>query len=84
MFDDERIRIAIVAFLIGVVLTFIIYPKPEIEEVYKFRTVTESDTVLIQDIDTVYIPKKEIKTKVVRDTILIDHKPNCQWYVQHL
>jgi hypothetical protein len=40
LLDNERIRIAVVAFLIGVVLTFIIYPKPEIEEVqvlYKNR-----------------------------------------------
>ena len=78
LLDDERIRIAIVAFLIGVVLTFIIYPKPEAEEVYRFTTVTESDTVFVQDIDTVYVPKKEIKTKVVRDTILVDYKPKIK------
>jgi len=38
LLDDERIRIAIVSFCIGVVLTFIIYPKPEEETVYKFTT----------------------------------------------
>ena len=74
LFDDERIRIAVVAFFIGVVLTFIIYPKPETEEVYKFTTKTEIDTSFIEVRDTVYIPKKEIKTQVLRDTILVDNK----------
>jgi hypothetical protein len=73
--DTQKIQIAILAFFAGVILTFIIYPKPEIEEVYKFTTKTETDTVFIQDIDTVHIPKKEIKTEVLRDTILIDYKP---------
>lgn len=78
LLDDERIRIAIVAFLIGVVLTFIIYPKPEAEEVYRFSTVTETDTVYKEIKDTVYVPKNKIKTKVVRDTILVDYKPKIK------
>ena len=45
LLDDERIKIAILAFFAGVVVTFILYPKPEIEEVYKFSTRTETDTV---------------------------------------
>ena len=73
--DSQKIQIAIVSFFAGVILAFIFYPKPEIEEVYKFTTKTEIDTVFIQDIDTVHIPKKEIKTEVLRDTILIDYKP---------
>jgi hypothetical protein len=73
--EDKKIQIAIISFLIGAILTVIIYPKPEAEEVYKFTTLTKSDTVFVDKVSTVYIPKKEIKTQVLRDTILIDHKP---------
>lgn len=74
LLDDERIRIAIVAFLIGVVLTFIVYPKPEAETVYKFTTKTETDTAYVEVIDTVYVPKTRIKNQIIRDTILVDKK----------
>jgi hypothetical protein len=73
--EDKRIQIAIISFLIGVVLTFIIYPKPEAEEIYKFTTVTETDTLIVEVKDTVYIPKTNIKQTVLRDTVLVDHKP---------
>ena len=73
--DTQKIQIAIISFFAGMILTFIIYPKPEVEEVYKFTTKTETDTVYKEIKDTVYIPKKEIKTEVLRDTILIDYKP---------
>ena len=36
LLDDERIRIAILAFAVGVILAFIVYPKSEIEEVYRY------------------------------------------------
>ena len=75
LLDSQKIQIAILAFFAGVIIAFIFYPKPDVEEVYKFTTKTETDTVFIQDIDTVHIPKKEIKTEVLRDTILIDYKP---------
>jgi hypothetical protein len=75
LLDDERKLIAIISFLTGVVLTFLIYPKPEAEEIYKFTTVTETDTAFVEVKDTVYVPKKSIKTEVLRDTILVDHKP---------
>lgn len=74
LLDDERIRIAIVAFLIGVVLTFIVYPKPEIETVYKYTTKTETDTAYVEVLDTVYVPKTRIKNQIIRDTILVDKK----------
>jgi hypothetical protein len=73
--EDKKIQIAIISFLIGVVLTFIIYPKPEAEEIYKFTTVTETDTLIVEVKDTVYIPKTKIKQTVLRDTVLVDHKP---------
>ena len=73
--EDKRIQIAIISFLIGVVLTFIIYPKPEAEEIYRFTTVTETDTLIVEVKDTVYVPKTKIKQTVLRDTVLVDHKP---------
>jgi len=75
LLDDERIRIAIVSFLIGLILAFIIFPRPESETVYKFETVTKTDTLIVKVRDTVYVPKTKIKTEVLRDTILIDFKP---------
>jgi hypothetical protein len=80
LLDDERIRIAIVAFLIGVVLTFVVYPKPESETVYKFKTVTKTDTLFVDKLETVYIPQTKIKTEVLRDTILIDFKPQISLF----
>lgn len=76
--DKEKIKIATLSFLIGVVLAFIIYPKPEIEEIYRFTTKTETDTSFIEIRDTVYIPKKEIKTQVLRDTVVVDFKPQIK------
>jgi hypothetical protein len=73
--EDKRIQIAIISFLIGAILTVIIYPKPEAEEIYRFTTVTETDTSFVEVKDTVYVPKKSIKTVVLRDTILVDHTP---------
>jgi len=78
MEDKEKIKIATLSFLIGVVLAFIIYPKPEEETVYKFTTKTETDTAYVEVIDTVYIPKKEIKTQVLRDTVVVDFKPQIK------
>ena len=78
LLDDERIKIAILAFFVGVIVTFILYPKPDIEEVYKFSTKTETDTVYKEIKDTVYIPKTMIKTEVLRDTILVDYKPTIK------
>jgi hypothetical protein len=76
--DTQKIQIAILAFLAGVILAFIFYPKPEAEEIYKFTTTTKSDTVFLTISDTVYIPKTKIKTEVLRDTILVDYKPEIK------
>jgi hypothetical protein len=75
LLDDERIRIATIAFLIGVVLAFVVYPKPEFETVYKTKTERLTDTLYITSTDTVYIPKTRIKTQVLRDTVPINFKP---------
>ena len=73
--DNQKIKIALVAFLAGIIVAFIFYPKPESETVYKFESVTKTDTLIVEIKDTVYVPKTKIKTQVLRDTILIDFKP---------
>ena len=78
--DKQKIQIAIVSFLAGVMLAFIFYPKPEVEEVYKFTTKTETDTIFIKEIDTIKVSKKEIKTEFLRDTILLDFKPQISLF----
>ena len=80
LLDDERIRIATISFLIGVVLTFVLFPRPETEQVYKFTTKVETDTIYSRVVDTVYIPKNKIKTQVLRDTVLIDFKPQISQF----
>jgi hypothetical protein len=75
LLDDERIRIAILAFLAGVILAFIVFPKRELETVYKTTTERLTDTLYITSTDTVYIPKTKIKTEFLRDTVLMDFKP---------
>jgi hypothetical protein len=77
---DQRIQIAILAFLGGVILTFVFYPRHEQETVYKFETVTKTDTLFVDKLETVYIPQTKIKTEVVRDTILIDFKPQIRLF----
>jgi hypothetical protein len=78
--EDQRIKIAIVSFIAGVILAFLLLPKPETEEVYRFTTVTETDTLFVDKVSTVYIPKTTIKTEVLRDTILIDFKPQISLF----
>jgi hypothetical protein len=80
LLDDERIRIAIIAFLIGLLLAFVIFPRPEQETVYKFESVTETDTLIVEVKDTVYVPKTKIKTQILRDTVLIDFKPQISHF----
>ena len=75
LLDDERIRIATISFLIGVVLAFVVFPKREIETVYKKKVEVKTDTLYVTLSDTIYVPKTRIKTQVLRDTVLIDFKP---------
>lgn len=80
LLDDERIRIATISFLIGVVLAFVVYPRPEQETVYKTETKVESDTIYTRVVDTVYVQKTKIKTQVLRDTILKEFKPKISLF----
>ena len=78
--DKQKIKIAILAFIAGIIIAFIFYPKPESETFYKFETVTKTDTLIVEVKDTVYVPKTKIKTEVLRDTILIDFKPKISQF----
>lgn len=80
LLDDERIRIATISFLIGVVLAFVVFPKREIETVYKTKTEVKTDTIYTRYTDTIYVPKTRIKTQVLRDTVLIDFKPKISQF----
>ena len=73
--ENQKIHIAVISFLAGIIVAFLFYPKPEFETVYKTKTVTKTDTLFVDKLETVYIPKTSIKTEIVRDTILIDFKP---------
>ena len=75
MNDRERIKIAIISFVAGVILAFLLFPKRELETIYKTKVERFTDTLYITSTDTVYIPKTKIKTEFLRDTVLIDFKP---------
>lgn len=80
LLDDERIRIATISFFIGVVLAFVVFPRPETEQVYKFSMRVKTDTIYSRHMDTIYISKNKIKTQVLRDTVLIDFKPKISQF----
>jgi hypothetical protein len=75
MNDSEKIRIATLSFLAGVILAFLLFPKQELETIYKTKVERLTDTLYITSTDTIYVPKTKIKTEFLRDTILIDFKP---------
>ena len=78
MIDQEKTKIAAVSFLIGAMVAIILFPKKELETVYKTKIDRLTDTLYITSKDTIYIPKTRIKTQVLRDTILIDFKPKIK------
>ena len=77
---DQRIQIAVISFIAGVILAFVVYPRPEVETVYKFETKVETDTIYTRVVDTIYIPKTKIKTEVLRDTILKEYEPKISLF----
>jgi hypothetical protein len=80
MMQDQRIVVAILAFIAGVIVAFVVYPRPEVETVYKFETRVESDTIYTRVVDTVYVAKNKIKTEFLRDTVLVDFKPKISLF----
>ena len=75
MNDSEKIRIATLSFIAGIILAFLLFPKQELETIYKTKVERLTDTLYITSTDTVYVPKTKIKTEFLRDTILIYFKP---------
>ena len=80
MMDSENTKIAGIFFLIGAIVAIILFPKREIETVYKTTTRIETDTIYVASTDTIYIPKNMIIPKVLRDTILLDYKPKISLF----
>jgi len=78
--DNQKIKIATLAFLAGILVAYIFFPKTESETIYKFETVTKTDTLIVEVKDTVYVPKKWIKSQIIRDTILVDYKPQISQF----
>jgi hypothetical protein len=78
--DNQKIKIASLAFIAGIIVAYIFLPKPESETYYKFKTVTKTDTLIVELKDTVYVPKTKIKTEFLRDTVLVDFKPQISQF----
>jgi len=78
--DNQEVKIAAIFFLIGVVVSVLLFPKREFETIYKTEIKTETDTLFVTSTDTIYVPKNKIKTEVLRDTILIDFKPQISLF----
>jgi hypothetical protein len=65
----------LVFFILGCIVALMFYPSDEYESNFEVITEVETDTIYVTSTNTVYIPKKEIKTQVIRDTVIIDYKP---------
>lgn len=78
MIDRDNTKVAAISFLIGAIVAIILFPKKEIETVYKTKIDRLTDTLYITSKDTIFIPKTRIRTQVLRDTILIDSKPKIK------
>lgn len=78
MIDRDNTKVAAISFLIGAIVAIILFPKKEVETIYKTKIDRLTDTLYITSKDTIYIPKTRIKTEVLRDTILIDFKPKIK------
>jgi hypothetical protein len=72
---NENVLNGIVFFIFGCIVTVLLYPSQEYESNFEVITEVKTDTVYMTSSNTVYIPKKEIKTEVIRDTVIIDYKP---------
>lgn len=71
---------SLIFFALGCVVTVLFYPSDEYESTYEVVTEVRTDTVFIHDIDTIHVPKKEIKKEFLRDTILVDYKPTINTF----
>jgi len=78
--ENERTKIAAIFFLLGVIVSVILFPKKEIETIYKTTTEIKTDTLFVDKLETIEVPKIKIKTQVLRDTILIEYKPKISLF----
>jgi hypothetical protein len=78
MIKRESKIVGIASFILGVIMAMILFPKTDYKTIYKTEIKRETDTVYVSYIDTIYIPKTKIKTEYIRDTILIDFKPQIK------
>lgn len=78
MIKRESKIVGIASFILGVIMAMILFPKTDYKTIYKTEIKTETDTVYVSYRDTIYIPKTKIKTEYIRDTILIDFKPQIK------
>ena len=78
--DNQQAKTAALSFLIGVIVAVLLFPKREYDTVYKTEIKTITDTLFVSSTDTIYVPKNKIKTEVLRDTILIDFKPQISLF----
>lgn len=73
--ENEQFKTAALFFLGGMIVGFILFPKKELETIYKTKVDRLTDTIYITSTDTIYIPKTKIKKEVLRDTLLLDYRP---------
>jgi len=78
--DNQQAKTAALSFLIGVIVAVLLFPKREYETVYKTEIKTETDTLFVSSTDTIYVTKNKIKTQILRDTILINFKPQISLF----
>jgi hypothetical protein len=78
MIKREFKIVGISSFILGVIMAMILFPKTDYKTIYKTEIKTETDTVYVSYRDTIYIPKTKIKTEYIRDTILINFKPQIK------
>jgi hypothetical protein len=70
---DNRI-IYILFFVGGFIACYLLF-KPESETIIEYKETIKSDTVYLTVKDTIYLDRTKIKQEYLRDTILIDYKP---------
>jgi hypothetical protein len=71
----KKLELQLYPLLLALFWLFFYSQNRELETIYKTKVERLTDTLYITSTDTVYIPKTKIKTEFLRDTILIDFKP---------
>jgi hypothetical protein len=80
MIDEEKTKIAAISFFAGIILALILFPKKEIETIYKTTIKTKTDTMYLVTRDTIRLTKTQIKKEILRDTIVSNYKPKISLF----